>query len=96
MPLAAAVADVLAAHPKQWPAHDDPGLIFTNESGAPIQQSPFAVVFEAAARRAGLLQWGTPDDLLHHFASVLIRSGASVKVEQAGLGHSSAKTTLDV
>ena len=37
-----------------------------------------------------------PHDLRHYFASVLIRSGASVKVVQARLGHSSAKTTLDV
>jgi len=53
-------------------------------------------VFEAAARRAGLPQWATPHDFRHYFASVLIRSGASVKVVQARLGHSSAKTTLDV
>jgi integrase len=96
VPLAAAVANVLAAHLSQWPAHDEPGLIFTNERGAPIQQSPFAPVFAAAARRAGLPQWATPHDLRHYFASVLIRSGASVKVVQARLGHSSAKTTLDV
>lgn len=37
----------------------------------------------------------TPHDLRHYFASVLIRSGASVKAIQARLGHSSAKTTLD-
>jgi integrase len=32
---------------------------------------------------------------LHYYASLLIRSGASVKVVQARLGHASAKTTLD-
>ncbi len=47
-------------------------------------------------RRAALPEWATPHDLRHYFASVLIRSGASVKVVQARLGHSSAKTTLDV
>jgi len=66
------VADVLAAHPSQWPARDELGLIFTNERGAPIHQSPFAVVFEAVARCAGLPQWATPHDLRHYFASVLI------------------------
>ncbi len=96
VPLAAAVADVLAAHLSQWPASHEPSLIFTNERRAPIQQHPFAVVFEAGARRAGLPEWATPHDLRHYFASVLIRSGASVKVVQARLGHSSAKTTLDV
>jgi integrase len=32
----------------------------------------------------------------HIYASMLIRSGASVKAVQVRLGHSSAKTTLDV
>jgi integrase len=96
VPLAATIADVLAAHLSRWPAADEPGLIFTNERGAPIQQHPFAVVWEAAARRAAVPPWATPHDTRHYFASVLIRSGASVKVVQARLGHSSAKTTLDV
>ena len=34
-------------------------------------------------------------DLRHYFASLLIASGADVKVVQARLRHSSAKTTLD-
>jgi len=34
-------------------------------------------------------------DLRHFYASVLIRSGASVKVVQARLGHKSAVVTLD-
>lgn len=74
VPLAAAVADGLAAHLSQWPArrarHD-----LHEQARAPIQQSPFALMFEAAARRAGLPQWATPHDLRHYFASVLIRSG---------------------
>lgn len=96
LPLAVTVADALAAHLSRWPTASDPGLVFTNERGAPIQQHPFPVVWEAAARRAGLPEWAKPHDLRHYFASVLIRSGASVKVVQARLGHSSAKTTLDV
>ena len=40
--------------------------------------------------------WATPHALRHYYASLLIRSGASVKVVQARLGHASAKTTLDV
>jgi len=96
VPLARTIADALAAHLSRWPAADEPGLIFTNERGAPIQQHPFAVVWETAARRAGLPECVTPHDLRHCFASVLIRSGASVKVVQARLGHASARTTLDV
>ena len=34
-------------------------------------------------------------DLRHYFASLLIASGANVKVVQARLRHASARTTLD-
>jgi integrase len=34
-------------------------------------------------------------DLRHYFASLLISSGADVKVVQAQLRHASAKTTLE-
>lgn len=110
LPLPGVVGDALAAHLKDWPAQTremrfcDPAdpdkvvtvaLAFTNERGAPIQQHPFAEMFENARRRAGLPEWATPHDLRHYFASLLIRSGASVKLVQARLGHASAKTTLD-
>jgi integrase len=47
--------------------------------------------------------FGVPDlpdgfsyhDLRHYFASLLIASGADVKIVQARLRHASAKTTLD-
>ena len=89
-------ADVLAAHLARWSPHPDLGVIFTSSTGGPVQQQPWASVWETARRRAGLPEWATPHDLRHHYASVLIRSGASVKVVQARLGHASAKTTLDI
>lgn len=87
--------DALAAHLAEW-APGTPLLVFTNGCGGPVQQRPFATVWASACRRAGLPGWATPHDLRHDFASVLIRSGPSVKVVQARLGHASAKTTLDV
>jgi integrase len=96
VPLAATVGDALAAHLARWPAHPDLGVIFTNAHGGPVQQFPFGQVWETARRKAGVPEWATPHDMRHFFASALIRSGASVKVIQARLGHSSAKTTLDV
>lgn len=38
---------------------------------------------------------GTPHELRHHYASVLIDGGGSVKVVQERLGHASATETLD-
>ncbi len=96
LPLPGYVADVIAAHLSQWPAHAKLGLVFTNARGAPIQESPFASAFSTACAKAHLPSWVTPHDLRHYFASLLIRSGSSVKVVQARLGHASAKTTLDV
>jgi integrase len=96
VPLPQVVAGALAAHMAAWPVHPDKGLIFTTARGGPLQQHPFAQVWATARSRAGVEDWATPHDLRHFYASGLIRSGASVKVIQARLGHASAKTTLDV
>jgi integrase len=69
--------------------------VFTNERDAPIQQYPFSAMWERARASAQVPLWATPHDLRHYYASLLIRSGASVKVVQTRLGHASAKTTLD-
>lgn len=97
VPLAQVVVDVLAAHLAQWPATNRQGLIFTNQRDEPIQQYPFSQAWATARERAHLPAWvNGPHQLRHHFASLLIERGASVKVVQRRLGHASAKTTLDV
>lgn len=93
VPLPDVVGEALARHLELWPSED--GLMFTNERGAPIQQHPFAAMWETARARAELPTWATPHALRHYYASLLIRSGASTKVVQSRLGHASAKTTLD-
>jgi hypothetical protein len=52
VPLAATVADVLAAHLSQWPAHDDPGLIFMNEREQRRRRSTSTATF-SPTRRTG-------------------------------------------
>ena len=94
VPLPSVVADALASHIAEFEPHHDLGLVFTNERGAPIEQHPFSVGC-GVVPLCGLPAWATPT-LRHYYASLLIRSGASVKVVQARLGHASAKTTLDV
>ena len=74
-----------------------PGLGQEHETvEVPIQRNPFSVTFSAARNSAALPAWVTLHDLRHYYGSLLIRSGASVKVVQARLGDASAKTTLDV
>jgi integrase len=91
VPLPDVVGPEIAAHLKVWPRHPGLGLVFTNERDGPIQQYPFGVMFENAGVKAGLPERLTPHDLRHFYASTLIRSGASIKVVQARLGHASAK-----
>ena len=96
VPLPQTVADELAAHLARWSPHPTLGVLFTTSAGGPVQERVFRQVWASARHRAGLPDWATPHDLRHYYASVLIRSGASVKVVQSRLGHASAKTTLDV
>lgn len=49
----------------------------------------------SARTRVGLPDGFRHHDLRHYFASLLIASGADVKIVQARLRHASAKTTLD-
>ncbi len=72
------------------------GVMLTNEWGQ--QLAPWTL--ERAMRAARAKVPGLPadfryQDLRHYFASMLIASGADVKVVQARLRHASAKTTLD-
>ena len=84
----------MAEHLSQHPAEDG-GLIFTNPAAKPITRSIIGHHWRRAAKRAGVVGF-TYHDLRHVTASLLISKGASVKVVQRYLGHSSAATTLTV
>jgi integrase len=70
-------------------------LVFTNADGRPIRRTRFAEVWRTAAQAASLPPRTTPHDLRHHYASLLIAKGASVKVVQERLGHKNATETLE-
>jgi integrase len=95
IPLPQVVVDALAAHLAAFPTGPD-GFVFTTEAGKPIRRTAFsAQVWQPAARAAGLPSGETFHGLRHHYASLLIRHGESVKTVQARLGHASASETLD-
>ncbi|MFW3171167.1 tyrosine-type recombinase/integrase [Geodermatophilus sp. CPCC 206100] len=95
IPLPQVVVDALAAHLAAFPAGAE-GFLFTTDSGKPIRRTAFsAQVWQPAARAAGLPPAETFHGLRHHYASLLIRHGESVKTVQARLGHASASETLD-
>jgi integrase len=93
VPIPRELALTLSAHVRQWPGE----WVLVNEWGR--QLSPWQLQRAVRAARAEVA--GLPDgfrfhDLRHFLASMLIASGADVKVVRARLRHASAKTTLDV
>lgn len=104
VPLADAVLDALSAHLAAYPATpgvllDDRGeevqhggLICTLEDGSPIRRNAFGHMWRRGPQKAAAFRY---HDLRHHFASLLIAAGCSIKVVQQALGHASAKVTLD-
>lgn len=95
VPMADVTLHALARHLEQFPAEGGDGLIFTGADGGPLRRNRFAEVWSRARSAAGLPADRTFHDLRHHYASLLIRHGESVKVVQARLGHASASETLD-
>ena len=93
LPIPQSLALALSAHVAQWAGEE---TVFVNEWGD--QLGPWAL--QRAIRTARAKVPGLPPDfrfhdLRHYLASMLIASGADVKVVQARLRHASAKTTLD-
>ena len=92
VPLTAGVAARLAEH-VAGAGRDD--LVFTTARGAQLEANNWRVRYFAPAARAANLPAGVrPHDLRHTTASLLVRSGASVKALQNMLGHADAQVTL--
>lgn len=97
IPIADALVAELAAQMERWPGP----TVLTDESGN--QLGPWRLEREFrrarstdAVRASGLPAGFRFQDLRHYYASLLISSGADVKVVQARLRHASASTTLNV
>ena len=94
IPVPSVVLEALTAH-LQAHGTGPGGLVFTADDGGPVRRNYAGRLWRAAARRAGV-EGRSFHDLRHYCASVLIASGASVKVVQHHLGHATASQTLDV
>lgn len=97
LPLPSSVAGVLKAHMATWPPSPQ-GHVFTGGRGVPLRRTTFDRTWRravATASQDGDLDGVTFHALRHHYASLLIRHGESVKTVQARLGHKSAQETLD-
>ncbi|PZG54324.1 site-specific integrase [Spongiactinospora gelatinilytica] len=92
VPIPQSLAAQLSAHVAEWPGE----TLLTNDRGE--QLGPWALEREMRKAREKVHDLPTGfrfHDLRHYLASLLIASGADVKVVQARLRHASAKTTLD-
>ena len=93
VPIGQAAVDALAAHLAQHPAAPD-GLVFTNAEGEPCRRATVNEAWVRARKKSGVAAHGW-HDLRHHYASVLIGAGCSIKAVQEALGHANASETLD-
>jgi integrase len=91
VPLAQVVVDELAAHMTRRPAGSE--WLFPGDDGGPLSYMAWYWAWGQAKAKAGLPDLMT-HDLRHFCASALIAGGASVKIVQSVLGHSSAVVTL--
>lgn len=92
IPIAQTLALDLSAHVAQWRA----GTLLTFDDGTQLGPWQLERAFRAArAKVPGLPAGFRYHDLRHYFASLLIDSGANIKVVQTRLRHASATTTLN-
>ena len=70
------------------------GLVFTTESGGPLEQWTVEVKFKRLVLAAGL-EGVRFHDLRHTYAVNAIRAGDDIKTIQGNLGHATAAFTLD-
>lgn len=92
VPVAEFVIETIAAHMQKFPASPE-GIIFTNKEGRLIRRNSFNATWRKAADQ--VLVGARFHQCRHHYASVLISRGSSVKAVQKALGHESATVTLD-
>ncbi len=94
IPLPDVVLDLLSEHLVLWPAAPD-GLVLRNERDEPIRRTTFSDIWRKAVEPLGVPLGDGYHQLRHFYASVLIDNGASIKVVQERLGHTSVQMTLD-
>lgn len=93
IPLPTFLVELLSEHIRQYGLGVD-GLLFTNAKGESIRRNRFGEIWRHAMSDLDFECRG-PHQLRHHYASLLIEHGESVKVVQQRLGHASATETLD-
>ncbi|WP_338493989.1 tyrosine-type recombinase/integrase [Streptomyces sp. SJL17-4] len=89
--------DAMKAHLRDFPADGPEGWIFTAPQGGPVVYTHFMdASWRPARAKAGIPKGTGPHALRHHYASLLIKHGESVKTVSERLGHTNAAMTLNI
>ncbi|WP_241990068.1 MULTISPECIES: tyrosine-type recombinase/integrase [unclassified Streptomyces] len=87
----------MKAHLRDFPADGPEGRIFTAPQGGPVVYTHFMDgSWRPACAKAGIPKGTGPHALRHHYASLLIKHGESVKTVSERLGHTNAAMTLNI
>ncbi len=96
VPLPDVVAVAVAEHLRRWPAGED-GLLFTSRERKPLQRTHYnPYVWKPALMEAGVepTRANGMHALRHHYASVLLDGGVSIRALADYLGHADPGFTL--
>jgi integrase len=89
--------DALKSHLRDFPVDGPEGWLFTAPQGGPIVYTHFMDhAWRPACAKAGIPKGTGPHALRHHYASLLIKHGESVKTVSERLGHTNAAMTLNI
>ncbi len=84
-------------HLRDFPADGPESWIFTAPQGGPVVYTHFMDgSWRPACAKAGIPKGTGPHALRHHYASLLIKHGESVKTVSERLGHTNAAMTLNI
>lgn len=87
----------MKAHLRDFPAEGPESWMFTAPQGGPVVYTHFMDgSWRPACAKAGIAKGIGPHALRHHYASLLIKHGESVKTVSERLGHTNAAMTLNI
>ncbi|OIV38775.1 site-specific integrase [Mangrovactinospora gilvigrisea] len=96
VPLPEMAVRAMKEHLRAFPPGED-GWLFTAPEGGPVAYTPFMEwAWRPLAKKLGFPPRTGPHALRHHYASLLIRNGESVKTVSERLGHTNAAMTLNI
>jgi integrase len=81
-------------HLAAGPVWEETGLVFTDEAGVHLTHGKIAYALETVLKVAGLPRM-TPHGLRHTHATLMLKSGAHMRVIQERLGHATFAFTAD-